>query len=104
MGTLESLARLDYYLAQSRIFLFKLNQQLLSFQYCFSFSGANCWTSLVNFHRLSLGGSSLWTMTEVIGSFESSVLCGDINEVVSFSLQGIKFGVPSSLNNDEGSW
>lgn len=40
---------------QTSFFLSK--QQLLDFQYCFSFSGANCWASLVNFSKLSFGKS-----------------------------------------------
>ena len=65
MGTLESLAALDYYLAQPRVFFFQSNLQSLGFQYCFSFPGADCWASLVNFSRLSFEGTSPQTMTEV---------------------------------------
>ena len=55
---------LDCYLVQIRAFSFyQINN--LNFQYCFPFSEANCWASLANFLKLSFGGISLWTMTEV---------------------------------------
>ena len=45
--------------------LFFSNQQSLNFQSCFSFSEANCWTSIASFSKLSFGEISLQTMTEV---------------------------------------
>lgn len=46
--------------------LFLSDQQLSDFQYWFSFYGAHCWASLVNFSRPSFGKTYLWTMTGVL--------------------------------------
>ena len=43
-------------------YLFLLNQQLLNFQSCFSFSEVNCWASIASFSKLSFAEISLWTM------------------------------------------
>lgn len=83
MGILDSLAALDYYLAQPRVFFFfKSNQQSLGFQYCFSFSGADCWEPLADFSRLSCGEGNVPLDHDrglVVGSFDSSIHCGNIN-------------------------
>lgn len=37
----------------------------------------------------------------VVGSFESSILCRNISEVVSFRFQGIRFRIPRELDNGQ---
>lgn len=104
MGTLESLAALDYYLAQPRVFFFQSNLQSLGFQYCFSFPGADCWASLVNFSRLSFEKGNIPLDHDrdlFVGSFESSIYCGNINKVVFSGFQRIQFGMHRDLDNGQ---
>ena len=77
---------LGCYLAQTRAFSFLSKQQLLDFQYCFSFSEASCRASLVSFSELLFGEISLWTKIGV-GSIRGTILCNRIIKVISFSVQ-----------------
>lgn len=72
-------------------------QQLLDFQFCFSFSEANCWTSLASFTMLLFGGNM--TGLTAVGSFKCTIPCGSVSKEVSFSFQRVKFRIPWDLSN-----
>ena len=101
METLKSLAGLDYYLTQPEFFVL-IEPIAIKFQILFFLLWGQLLDISSQFFQITIWGNMPLDHDRglVVGSFESSVLCGNISEVVSFSFQEIKFGMPSDLNND----
>ena len=108
MWILASLAELDYYLAHSKV-LSLLNQELLYFQYCFTFSVNDYCTSPVSVSRLSFRETFLstivvfWLLVPLIKviSYSKGILTFSIDRY-SFSL--IWNAGPSKCTTQAVSW
>lgn len=90
-------------------FLFLSNQQLLNFQFYFSFPDANCWASLARFSQLSFGELSLWPYKRFHCCcllLRKEFLAEVSARRFPFSFQRVKFRMPWDLNSSENvaSW